>query len=76
MILKSKENVEAAYVLQKFEPALKRMRISKTKVLETALFRRMIEAKNENHPITKGILQEKARFFGDALRIADFSCSS
>lgn len=76
MILKGREKIEAACLLNKFEPDRKRMRVASNEELETALFRWVNEVRNQNLPITGTILQEKARFFADALGITDFCGSS
>lgn len=63
--------MEAAYEVNKFKPERKRMRTAKNDHVETALIRWIREVRCRNMILTGAILQEKARFFADALGILE-----
>lgn len=75
-ILKNRDKIEAAYAVNQFEPARKRMRAGKNEDVEVALLRWIREARSQNIILTGTILQEKAKFFGEALGVGDFMCSN
>src|SRR5690348_11382534 len=66
-ILKNRDKIEAGLVTNHFQPARKRMRTSKVEQVEIALVQWVLEARSRNVTLTAGMLQEKARFFADAL---------
>ena len=76
MIVKNQNKIEAAYAVNQFEPSRKRMRTGKNDDVEVALLRWIREARSQNIILTGAILQEKAKFFGEALGASEFICSN
>lgn len=76
MILKNREKIEAAYASGSFEPVRKRIRTGRNEDVEVSLLRWIREARIQNLPLSGAVLQEKAKFFADALGLGDFSCSN
>lgn len=75
-IIKNRNKIEAAYSVNQFEPTRKRMRTAKNEDVEVALLRWIKEARSQNIILTGAVLQEKAKFFGEALGVSDFVCSN
>lgn len=75
-VIKNREQIETACAINKFEPARKRMRTAKNEEIEVALLRWIREARNQNIILSGAVLQEKAKFFAEALGVSDFTCSN
>ena len=75
-IIKNRIKIKVAYAVNQFEPARKKMCTGKNEIVEVALLCWIREFRSQNIILKGTILQEKGKFFGEALGVSNFICSN
>ena len=74
-IIKSRNEIEVASVVNQLQPARKRYRTGKNEDAQNVLLRWIRKARNQNIILTGAILQQKAKFSRDSFDVSNFICS-